>query len=192
MATAYRILGERIGADEDNTSVIGRHVHEGWLFYNVPATGPIINSEITVPSGTLMACKTASATVAGGTMRSRGASGQNCCQMSVLTAPGISATTRIPRSRTSSRNVSVNPRAPNFEAQYADIPLKTCLDAMERLFTIAAPALIKGRAERVTKNKPVRFACMTCCHVSHDSFSMSASGCAMPALLMSMSILPYC
>ena len=51
----------------------------------------------------------------GDIMRRRGASGQNCCQIAVSVAPGRSATTRMPRGRSSSRRVSVKASRPRLE-----------------------------------------------------------------------------
>ncbi len=69
-----------------------------------------------VLDGSVTASSTARATSSGSTIFSRGASGQNCCQMSVSTAPESKAITRIPFSRSSMRSVLVKPRAPDFDA----------------------------------------------------------------------------
>src|SRR6266705_6900858 len=85
-------------------------------YYSVPALGRIANSSTVLLAGSTSAFTTAVATVSGANIFFRGASGQSVFQMSVSVAPAISAITRIPFGRNSSRKVFVNPRAPCLEA----------------------------------------------------------------------------
>ena len=66
--------------------------------------------------GTFNAAIRACAITAGGIIFFRGALGHSVFQMAVSVAPGRSAITRIPWSRSSSRSVFVNPSAPCLEA----------------------------------------------------------------------------
>ena len=109
--------------------------------YKVPAAGPILISSTEVFGGIDRARTTARPTSVGDTIFSRGASGQNCCQISVSTAPGISANTLIPCPRSSSRTVfvsaSANPRLLAF--------LLMAVCACE-LVTLAIPPLARRDA----------------------------------------------
>src|SRR5712691_10341581 len=77
-------------------------------YYSVPALGRIANSSTVLLAGSTSAFTTAVATVFGTIIFFRGASGQSVFQMSVSVAPGMSAITRMPFGRNSSRKVFVN------------------------------------------------------------------------------------
>ncbi len=83
---------------------------------SVPADGIITSSSTVLSAGKTSVFTSACATVSGCIIFLRGASGQSVFQIAVSVAPGRSAITRIPFSRSSSRSVLVNPSAPCFEA----------------------------------------------------------------------------
>src|SRR5215472_2364614 len=124
--------------------------------YSGPVVGCSLISSTVLFSGRDSAHTSAVATVSGDIIFLRGASGHSAFQMSVSVAPGMSAITRIPFGRSSSRKVSVNPRAPYLEASYADKPGKTRVAASDRLLTIVPPRRISGMIWWVTRNVPVR------------------------------------
>src|ERR1035441_2002452 len=80
--------------------------------YSVPTVGITTIFSTVVLSGTSSALTTVPATVSAEIILRRGALGHNLFQIAVSVAPGMSAITRIPFGLNSSRNVSVNPRAP--------------------------------------------------------------------------------